>query len=150
MMSVTWTKGDLFASDLEAVAHGCNCVGAMGAGIAVEFRRRWPKMYQEYRDRCKAGKFNPGGVYMYATKTGLFIFNLATQPDLGGATIEAISDSLQEMVKMAKVFGVAQIGMPAIGAGLGGLDWAEVKEVIQRVGDSTPIELVVFEEYVPG
>ena len=48
--------GDLFANvhDVQAFAHGCNCQGSMGAGIAVTFRTRYPEMYEQYRALCKA------------------------------------------------------------------------------------------------
>ena len=49
-MPTTFVKGDLFRQEgLRALAHGCNCAGAMGKGIAVEFRERFPKMYAEYK-----------------------------------------------------------------------------------------------------
>jgi len=55
-MSIAFVSGDLFAnaSSVQAFAHGCNCAGAMGAGIAVGFRTRYPAMYEEYRRRCIA------------------------------------------------------------------------------------------------
>lgn len=51
---------DLFASELPALGHGCNSAGAMGKGIAVEFRRRWPAMFDEYKRRCADGSFKLG------------------------------------------------------------------------------------------
>lgn len=55
-MGIEERVGDLFdAVDVDALAHGCNCAGAMGAGIVVEFRRRWPAMFEESRRRCAAG-----------------------------------------------------------------------------------------------
>lgn len=54
-MSIEEGTGDLFAQpDLRALAHGCNCAGAMGKGIAVPFKQRWPRMYEEYRARWRA------------------------------------------------------------------------------------------------
>src|SRR5262249_34840272 len=55
-MPIEYVSGDLFdnAHDAQAFAHGCNCQGSMGAGIAKTFRSRYPEMYEEYRRRCKA------------------------------------------------------------------------------------------------
>lgn len=52
-MSIEFVRGDLLASSLPAVAHGCNCAGAMGKGIALDFKRRFPKMFTEYKALCK-------------------------------------------------------------------------------------------------
>ncbi|MEP7218688.1 MAG: hypothetical protein ABI876_07205 [Bacteroidota bacterium] len=55
-MAIECTTGDLFAMpELTAMAHGCTCAAAIGKGIAVEFKRRWPTMYSEYRHRCHSG-----------------------------------------------------------------------------------------------
>lgn len=55
-MPICFVSGDLFADEhcVQAFAHGCNCQGSMGAGIAKTFRARYPEMYEEYRRRCKA------------------------------------------------------------------------------------------------
>jgi O-acetyl-ADP-ribose deacetylase (regulator of RNase III) len=53
---IEFVSGDLFANaqEVEAFGHGCNCQGSMGAGIARTFRQHYPKMYEQYRARCKA------------------------------------------------------------------------------------------------
>ncbi len=59
-------KGDIFnIGGVNNYAHGCNCAGAMGKGIALQFKNKYPKMYSEYRARCKDGLFNPGDVFDY-------------------------------------------------------------------------------------
>jgi O-acetyl-ADP-ribose deacetylase (regulator of RNase III) len=68
-MVIHYVAGDLFANEhgAQALAHGCNCIGSMGAGIAVGFRERYPDMYEEYRRRCKAQPhlFNPGDCLLW-------------------------------------------------------------------------------------
>ena len=55
-----FTKGDLFAADgVHAYAQGCNCAGTMDAGVAVAFKKRWPRMFEEYQARCADGRFHP-------------------------------------------------------------------------------------------
>ena len=34
---------------VSSYAHGCNCAGAMGKGIAVQFKSKYPDMYLEYK-----------------------------------------------------------------------------------------------------
>lgn len=139
-------EGDLFADEtISALAHGCNCAGSMGRGIAVAFRTRWPAMYDAYRTECKAGRFRPGTVFVWDDPPRT-IFNLATQPFPGpSARLEFIHDSLNEAVQIAESRSISLIGMPRIGAGYGGLRWTEVKRILDAVGAETKIVLAVYE-----
>ncbi|WP_255671108.1 macro domain-containing protein [Blastopirellula sediminis] len=63
-MSVIFCSGDIFETPTDvALSHGCNCAGAMGKGIAVEFKRRWPAMYAIYKKRCQDETFGLGDVF---------------------------------------------------------------------------------------
>ena len=148
-MPVVFTSGDIFEQGPKALAHGCNCAGAMGKGIAKEFKRRWPKMFKEYRRRCAVGEFYLGDVFVWK-ENGWTIFNLGTQKTwTTKANPNAIEQSLRRMLDLAKQMDVRQIDLPRIGAGLGGLDWEVVREVIEKVATSSPITLRVFETYQP-
>ncbi|UJR82508.1 macro domain-containing protein [Sandaracinus amylolyticus] len=148
-MPTRFTKGDLFAQQgLRGLAHGCNCAGAMGRGIAIEFRARFPKMYAEYRRRCADGRFAPGDVFAWREDDDLTIFNLATQKTWRTkATMTAVETSLRAMVAIAERDRISPLGLPRIAAGLGGLAWADVRALLTKIGDGTDVELIVFEEY---
>ena len=150
-MPTLFVSGDLLQQDgLQALAHGCNCAGAMGKGIAVEFRARFPEMYVEYKQRCADGRFKLGDVFTW-TAASVTVFNLGTQKTWRTkADLQAIKSSLSTMVKEAETLGISRVGLPRIGAGLGGLPWEPVRELLQGIGEATPVLLVVFEEYVPG
>ncbi len=151
-MPSTFVKGDLFAAtDLAALAHGCNCAGAMGKGIAVQFKERFPAMYAEYWRRCADGLFRPGDVFIWNAPSGVTVFNLGTQKTWNTrATLPAVAEALHKMTLMAGVRGIKRIGLPRIGAGLGGLPWEDVKAELVLAGEKTLVELVVFEEYEPA
>lgn len=149
---VRWiNQGDIFALDgVNNFAHGCNCSGAMGKGIAIQFRERWPEMYQQYRLLCAKGQFRPGDVFPYAFSTG-YVFNLATQASWRSrATLPAIAASVNSMLEFATKHELSTIALPRIGAGLGGLVWEDVKVVIERSASVFPnSDLVVVENYSP-
>lgn len=150
-MPTSFVRGDLFHYEgLRALAHGCNCAGAMGKGIAVEFRSRFPNMYAAYKKRCTEGQFRLGDVFEW-TEAGITVFNLGTQETWKTkADIQAIERATREMIRSAEAAGVEKIGLPRIGAGLGGLPWETVRTVLMKIGGETSVELVVFEEYVKG
>jgi O-acetyl-ADP-ribose deacetylase (regulator of RNase III) len=137
-VNVRYVTGDLFEQRTEALAHGVNCVGAMGRGIAVEFKRRWPAMYREYFQRCADGRLVPGTVFAYDLppvdgRPWLTVFNLGTQASWRTpALLPAIESSVAEMLHLARDHGLGSVAMPRIGCGLGGLAWDDVRRLVER------------------
>lgn len=138
--------GDLFsADDVDALAHGCNCAGAMGRGIAVEFKRRWPQMYEEYRARCRSGELTLGKVFPWQAEDR-WIYNLGTQAHWRTrAELTAVVSSVELMLTHAAEHGVRSIAMPRIAAGLGGLEWHDVEAAIAPAVAARGITVVVYQ-----
>jgi O-acetyl-ADP-ribose deacetylase (regulator of RNase III) len=154
-MPIEFVCGDLFANrfSARALAHGCNCQGSMGAGIAAGFRERYPAMYEEYRRRCKAipREFNLGDAWLWKAENQPWVFNLGTQEAYwrGRATYEAIEAALRTMRQQAGRKRIPSIAIPRIGAGHGGLSWKKVRAVIEKVFANRRGMLYVYEEYAP-
>lgn len=122
----------------------------MGKGIAVEFRRRFPAMYEEYRRRCADGRFGLGDVFVWRADDRV-VFNLGTQKTWRTkARLADVATALRAMVAIAEREGDAEIGLPRIGAGLGALPWVDVRAMIERIGSDTAVALVVFEQHASG
>jgi O-acetyl-ADP-ribose deacetylase (regulator of RNase III) len=153
---IEFVSGDLFANaqNVQAFAHGCNCQGSMGAGIAKGFRERYPEMYEQYRARCKAKprQFNLGDAWLWKAKGQPWVFNLATQEGYwrARASYGAIEMALRRMRELADAEGVRSIALPRIGVGYGGLSWKKVRLIIEQVLGAWPGRLVVYEEYTPA
>lgn len=128
-------KGDVFDCYAQALAHGCNCQGVMGAGIALKFKERYLGMYQSYRRLCENGKFSLGAVLLWESGRQLpVIFNLATQEYPGKpASLDAIRTAMIKMRTMADRKAIFSIAMPRIGTGYGRLKWEDVEKVISSV-----------------
>jgi O-acetyl-ADP-ribose deacetylase (regulator of RNase III) len=121
--------GDLFTSDCPALGHGVNTLGSMGAGIAVEFRRRWPAMYDAYRAECRSGRLQPGGVFVWQADDRLIV-NLATQRGVGrgAARLEWVRAAAKQVAQLS----LDGLALPRIGAGMGGLRWADVRAILDH------------------
>lgn len=147
-MPIEHKIGNLFDStDLDALAHGTNTLGVMGAGIAVEFKRRYPDMYSTYNQLSNIETFVPGTIFPWVVEK-VTVYNLMTQGHQGRtilpATLESIKISTKSMLRIASTLGQTRIGMPKIGAGLGGLDWNDVEKVLLECLELHPgITLVV-------
>jgi len=146
---VKFVAGDLFTyPGLDAIAHGCNCAGVMGAGIAKEFKKRYPGNYVYYRNACENDSFFIGSVRIYRN-ADKYLINLGTQDKfINPAKLEDVKLALNNMIYIVSGIpeNIKTIGLPRIGAGLGGLAWEDVKQVILDL-DTEGLELIVFEEW---
>lgn len=145
-MPVSYQKSDLFSNTKAQVfAHGTNTYGAMGAGIAVEFKRRFPEMYEEYKEQCRTGAYVPGTVMLW-TKTKPMVANLMTQghkksnyrPIILPAKYEDVFNCLEVFFGKCKQLGtITEVAMPKIGSGLGGLRWELIEKKLSELCPAT-------------
>lgn len=147
-MPIFYCKGDIFLTQCQTIAHGCNCVGVMGAGIAKEIKKRFPDCYTEYWIRCHSNRFIPGDYYLHKNSNP-WILNMATQYSTNGADLKLVKLSFQSIAMYYKEEGLTSIAMPKIAAGLGGLTWDTVKSIIEEKLGDVEIPIFVYEEYVP-
>ena len=142
---------NMFESGAEALINTVNCVGVMGGGIAYQFKMRYPLMYQDYRAKCELKLLKPGGVYVYALDedkyTPRFIFNVATKDNPRNPSeyvwVEEACMNLRKLVEYRKIESVA---LPALGCGLGGLDFKKVLPFYENFLGPSKCE---FEVYFP-
>lgn len=143
-MGVRHVEGDLFNLGLPALGHGCNCAGSMSGGIAVAFRAKSEQMYDEYRRLCATRELRPGGFFRWTLDDGTVVYNLATQQRPGrDARLPAIETSVRAMLADAEDHGIPEVGVPHLGAGIGGLEWADVRRVLEEVGSESPVMLTI-------
>jgi len=152
-MPITFVTGDLFANryHVQAFAHGCNCQGSIGAGIAKTFRAQYPAMYDAYRAKCtvEPRQFNLGDSFLWKDPQQPWVFNLGTQGRYwhGRASYEAIETALRTMWHQADAEGIHALAIPRNAAGYGGLSWRKVRAIIEQVFDDWSGRLYVYEEY---
>lgn len=138
-------NGDVFTSDAPALGHGVNTRGAMGAGIAPHFAKRWPEMESQYIVLCRDQHLNPGETFVYKTEDGRWVYNMASQ-DLPGpnAAIDWLSGAAEAAAFHASENGVDRIAIPRIGCGIGGLDWDDVSAVLEQIELSYNMQFEVW------
>lgn len=148
-MSIHYVTGDLFLSRVQTLAHGVNCRGRMGAGIAREFRRRFPEMFNEYRRLCHNGRLRPGEVHLWKDEPK-WVLNLATQDVIEQAQLSFVRGALIRVAENYNSMGITSVAVPRIASGLGGIEWAIVREEIEELWGSLPIPIFVYEVYREG
>jgi O-acetyl-ADP-ribose deacetylase (regulator of RNase III) len=149
-------RGDVLEADTEAVVNSVNCAGAMGRGIALQFREAFPENYRRYKQVCDAGDLSPGEVFVH-DRGGLFgasggpryVINLATIDHwTDRSSLETVASGLDALVRAIDDRGIDSVALPPIGCGYGGLDWADVRAAIEaRFEGRSDVRAVV---YPPG
>ncbi len=138
-MTIVNRTGDVFTSSAEALAHGVNLWGVMGAGIAKTMAERFPEMLPLYKAACRDGSLPPGGCQVLSTTSGVYVCNLATQVKPGSnARLKWVDMALLKMYNRLELRGLTSVAIPQIGCGIGGLEWSEVHPVIERHAQRFP------------
>ena len=143
-------KGDIFETAADIRINTVNCVGVMGAGVALAFKNKYPEMFRDYKIDCKAGKVKPGHLHVWNNLLGDWIINFPTKrhwrepsryEDIE-AGLKALRNYLIEQTKKHKNL---RIALPALGCGHGGLDWKRVSHMIRKHLSDLEAEIFVFE-----
>jgi O-acetyl-ADP-ribose deacetylase (regulator of RNase III) len=150
-MSIHLTYGDLLKQDdVDAIVNTVNCVGVMGKGIALQFKNKWPDNFVQYQAACKAGEVHPGKMNVYdagAYAQPHFIINFPTKDHWrGNSKLSFIQDGLLDLVAQVQALDIRSIAIPPLGCGNGGLDWADVKPLIEAAFAALPeVNVHLFE-----
>ena len=135
-------RGNLLTADAEALVNTVNCVGYMGKGIALQFKKAFPENFTEYQKACRAGLVQPGRVLTFENSSMLsprYIINFPTKRHWRGKSkYEDIESGLRALVSEVKRLRVGSIALPPLGCGLGGLDWKRVRPMIEGAFAGTP------------
>src|SRR5436190_9407038 len=149
---IEYKKGDILREDVEALVNTVNCVGIMGRGIALQFKNAFPENFKFYVAACERHEVQPGRMLVFKTG-GLtnpkYIINFPTKRHWRGKSrIEDIEAGLVALVNEIRRRGIRSIAIPPLGAGLGGLAWADVRPRIERAMRELPdVRVVVFEPH---
>jgi O-acetyl-ADP-ribose deacetylase (regulator of RNase III) len=151
---IEFRQGDLLEADAEALVNTVNCVGVMGKGIALQFKRTFPDNFRQYEQACKTKEVVIGR--MFVVRTGkltqpYFIINFPTKKHWKGKSkLEDIRLGLDDLARVIVQYGIKSIAVPPLGCGNGGLDWNEVYPLIEGALASLPDVRVLVYAPQPG
>jgi O-acetyl-ADP-ribose deacetylase (regulator of RNase III) len=121
-----YVNSDLFSSPSRVLVNTVNTVGVMGKGIALEFKKRYPAMYEAYRDLCRSGQLSIGKLWLWRARDR-WILNFPTKQDWRRPSKEEyVEAGLAKFVASYHAQGIDSVSFPLLGCGNGQLDFNSV------------------------
>jgi len=146
---IEFVNGNILRAEAEALVNTVNCVGFMGKGIALQFKKAYPDNYERYHKACNAGEVQPGRMFIFELRSMLnpkYVVNFPTKRDWrANSRYEDVESGLRALIGDVKRLGIKSIAIPPLGCGLGGLDWSRVRPMIERAFAQVPeVRVLVF------
>jgi O-acetyl-ADP-ribose deacetylase (regulator of RNase III) len=150
-------SGDILLTNAQVIAHGVAPNDSFHQGLALQLREQWPALYKDFRHYCQTQHPKAGEIWSWMGASGKRIVNLFTQDAAyehgskpGKATTHNVSHALRELHKLALAEKFTSIALPRLATGVGGLEWDEVKPLVEQHLGSLNVPIVVYTTYHAG
>lgn len=145
--------GDILLSDAQAIAHGVAPHDHFNQGLALALREQYPAMAKDFRHYCHLENPKAGHAWLWAGPEKVVI-NLMTQEPAqdenshpGKATGHNVNHALRELREIVEKENIKSLALPRLATGVGGMDWDEVLELIERFLGDLDIPVIIYETY---
>lgn len=146
---IKYTTGNILKADSHAIVNTVNCVGVMGKGIALQFKKAFPENFKAYKKASDNKKVVVGSMFIFdagSTFNPRFIINFPTKIHWREKSkYKFIEDGLKDLRIQIESYKIKSIAIPPLGCGLGGLEWSKVRLMIEWILGDLDIEIIVFE-----
>lgn len=141
----TYHRTSILTSQAQTVVNTVNTVGVMGKGIASEFKARYPDMFKTYRKLCREGQFDIGQLWLWKAPNQ-WVLNFPTKKHWRNPSkLSYIEAGIRKFVDQYERRGIREIAFPRLGCGHGGLDWADVRPLMERYLSPLPIAIYIHD-----
>lgn len=147
---IDYKTGDILTEDAEALVNTVNCVGVMGRGIALQFKKAFPENFKAYAAACKQELLQPGKMFVFKTRqltNPRYIINFPTKRHWKGKSrMEDIDAGISALATEIRARNIRSIAIPPLGSGLGGLNWSEVRPRLEEaLRNFSDVNVIIFE-----
>lgn len=154
---IRFVTGDILLSQAKVVAHGVAPNDSFNQGLAHAMREQVPAMYKDFRHFCQGHHPKPGEIWTWGGPDGVRIVALFTQEPAhapgglpGKASTTSVNHALRALASECRTHGWPNVALPRLATGVGGLDWSEVKPLIEKQLGGLGIPIVVYEHFRAG
>lgn len=141
---IKYVKGDIFNSPSKIIVNTVNTVGVMGKGVALEFKKRYPEMFDKYQELCSNQLLDVGKLYLWRESEKWVLLFPTKKHWRYPSKIEYIEKGLQKFEQNWDKLGTNTIAFPRLGCGNGGLNWQEVKPLMEKYLSKIPMQILVY------
>ena len=146
---VTVLIGDLFESGAQTLVNTVNCVGVMGKGTALAFKKKFPDMFGDYAERCNRGSVRVGMPYLYRRMYEPWILNFPTKDHWRSVSkLSDIEHGLEYLYDHYREWEITSLAVPPLGCGHGQLDWRVVGPTLYRHLSRFEIPVKLYAPYM--
>lgn len=148
---IKYIKGNVLRSPAQIIAHGCNCRGGFGSGIAATIKREFPQVAQAYLEKFNTVGWTLGEIQLVEVGPDKFFANCATQDRYGsprGGKVYVDYPAVKKVMEQLKSYSLLYnytVAMPKIGAGLAGGDWSKIEAIINEVFQEIEVWVYIYE-----
>ena len=150
-------SGDILLSSAKAIVHGVAPNDDFHQGLALQLRERMPALYKDFRHYCQTQHPKSGSKWVWMSSDGHYIINLFTQEGAydhgskpGQATLSHVNHALHALRNFVQKEPIASIALPRIACGVGGLDWEDVKPMIEKQLGDLDLPVYLYSNYQKG
>jgi O-acetyl-ADP-ribose deacetylase (regulator of RNase III) len=144
---IQFVQGNLFDRPVDIRVNTVNCVGVMGKGVALAFKKRYPAMFVDYRAACEQGLVRPGTLHIWRCEAD-WIINFPTKVDWRYPSEYAYIDrGLLALRNYLQKQGAVSVALPPLGCGNGGLEWSQVSKFIEHHLRGLEATIYVYEPH---
>lgn len=147
-------SGDILLSKAQAIAHGVAPNDHFDSGLALALREKWPSMAKDFRHYAHQSHPKPGELWVWSGVGGVRIINLLTQEGEHGhgarpgrASLANVNHALKRLRHEVEKAGITSLALPALATGVGGLEWKDVRPLIEQNLGDLPIPVFVYATY---
>lgn len=150
-------EGDILDTKAAAIAQGVAANDPMNHGLAGALHERYPAMHKDFHQWCRRKHPKPGTAWVWSGAGGVRVINLITQN--GGyehgsrrqrATVSDVNHALRALRKLIEHEHLGSVALPRLATGVGGLDWSEVRPLIDNQLGDVAAEVYVYRERTPA
>ena len=149
-------SGDILETNAEAIAQGIAPFDHFNQGLALSLKEEWPAMARDFRHYCHLQNPAPGTAWIWSGPGGKRIINLLTQEASDGekhsghpgkSSLSHVRHALKNLSEIIEKERIRSVALPKIATGVGGLDWNDVRELIDQYLSDSKAEIFLYSDY---
>lgn len=141
---ITYVKGDIFTSPAKLIVNTVNTVGVMGKGVALEYKNRYPEMFRMYKELCDTKRLDVGKLALWKGESKWVLLFPTKKHWRNPSKLEYVESGLRKFADNWDSIGVNSVAFPRLGCGNGGLNWDEVRPLMEKYLNPLPIQVFVY------